>query len=404
MSYKIVFGITGGIAAFKVPEAIRELVSHNAEVIPVLTTNAKQFVTATTLSAISGNRAREELWDLEAEQSMSHIELARWADGLLIAPATANSLSQLASGAANNLLSTLYLATEAPTFIAPAMNQRMWQHSATQRNIATLRSDGVEIIGPNDGLQACGEEGPGRMAEPKEIIHQVLKILGNKKTRKTVNKKNTAQDYLSGKNILITAGPTREPIDPVRYITNSSSGRQGYALAEAAIEAGSKVSELINVTTAREMKKAVTERVKDYDMVIAVAAVADYRPAESKDLKIKKLPNSENHLSLNLVENDDIVASVSSLPNRPFMVGFAAETHNAVQFAREKRLRKNLDVIVCNDVSDSSIGFESNENAVTVIYENGEKVLEKASKQEIARELIHLFGKLYSEQKISRVG
>ena len=189
-------------------------------------------------------------------------------------------------------------------------------------------------------------------------------------------------------------------------------------MAEAAIEAGSKVtlisgpvsipkppvSELINVTTAREMKKAVTERVKNYDMVIAVAAVADYRPAESKDLKIKKLPNSENHLSLNLVENDDIVASVSSLPNRPFMVGFAAETHNAVQFAREKRLRKNLDVIVCNDVSDSSIGFESNENAVTVIYENGEKVLEKASKQEIARELIHLFGKLYSEQKISRVG
>ena len=201
MSYKIVFGITGGIAAFKVPEAIRELVSHNAEVIPVLTTNAKQFVTATTLSAISGNRAREELWDLEAEQSMSHIELARWADGLIIAPATANSLSQLASGAANNLLSTLYLATEAPTFIAPAMNQRMWQHSATQRNIATLRSDGVEIIGPNDGLQACGEEGPGRMAEPKEIIHQVLKILDNKKTRKTVNQKNTAQDYLSGKNI-----------------------------------------------------------------------------------------------------------------------------------------------------------------------------------------------------------
>jgi phosphopantothenoylcysteine decarboxylase/phosphopantothenate--cysteine ligase len=316
------------------------------------------------------------------------------------------------------LLSTLYLATEAPTFIAPAMNQRMWQHSATQRNIETLRSDGVEFIGPNDGLQACGEEGPGRMAEPKEIIHQVLKILGNKKTRKTVNQKNTAQDYLSGKNILITAGPTREPIDPVRYITNSSSGRQGYALAEAAIEAGSKVtlisgpvsipkppvSELINVTTAREMKKAVTERVKNYDMVIAVAAVADYRPAESKDLKIKKLPNSENHLSLNLVENDDIVASVSSLPNRPFMVGFAAETHNAVQFAREKRLRKNLDVIVCNDVSDSSIGFESNENAVTVIYENGEKVLEKASKQEIARELIHLFGKLYSKQKISRVG
>ena len=418
MSYKIVFGITGGIAAFKVPEAIRELVSHNAEVIPVLTTNAKQFVTATTLSAISGNRAREELWDLEAEQAMSHIELARWADGLIIAPATANSLSQLASGAANNLLSTLYLATEAPTFIAPAMNQRMWQHSATQRNIATLRSDGVEIIGPNDGLQACGEEGPGRMAEPKEIIHQVLQILGNKKNRKTVHQKNTAQDYLTGKNILITAGPTREPIDPVRYITNSSSGRQGYALAEAAIEAGSKVtlisgpvsipkppvSELINVTTAREMKKAVTERVKKYDMVIAVAAVADYRPAESKDLKIKKLPNSENHLSLNLVENDDIVASVSSLPNRPFMVGFAAETHNAVQFAREKRLRKNLDVIVCNDVSDSSIGFESNENAVTVIYENGEKVLEKASKQEIARELIHLFGKLYSEQKISRVG
>ena len=418
MSYNIVFGITGGIAAFKVPEAIRELVSRNARVIPVLTNNAKEFVTATTLSAISGNRAREDLWDLEAEQSMSHIELARWADGLLIAPATANSLSQLASGAANDLLSTLYLATEAPTFVAPAMNQRMWQHSATQRNIAILRSDGVQIIGPNNGLQACGEEGPGRMTEPKEIVNQVLTILSKKKTTKTAKQEITGQDYLSGKNILITAGPTREPIDPVRYITNSSSGQQGYALAQAAIDAGSKVtlisgpvsipkppqSELINVTTAREMKKAVIERAKNYDMVIAVAAVADYRPAERKDLKIKKLPNSSNHLSLNLVENDDIVASVSSLPNRPFMVGFAAETHNAIQFAREKRIHKNLDVIVCNDVSDSSIGFESSENAVTVIYENGEKVLQKASKQEIARKLIHLLGKLYSERKISRVG
>lgn len=416
MSYKIVFGITGGIAAFKVPEAIRLLVAENVQVIPVVTKNAKRFLTTTTLSAISGNRVREDLWDAEAEQSMGHIELARWADGLIIAPATANSISQLASGGASDLLSTLYLATDAPTFLAPAMNQRMWEHPATQRNIAILRRDGVQTIGPNDGIQACGENGPGRMAEPEEIVHYVLAGVREKRSLKSAHGPSISKKFLPGKNILITAGPTREPIDPVRYITNSSSGKQGYALAKAALEAGANVTlisgpvsipkppgvELIDVTTACEMNDAVISRAQKYDMVIAVAAVADYRPAETKDLKIKKQRDAGGHLSIDLTENEDIIASVSNLTDRPFTVGFAAETHNALNFAREKRIRKNLDVIVCNDVSDKSIGFESHENAVTVIHESGEKILKKANKHEIARQLIRLFGKLYSEKKLSQ--
>lgn len=400
----ILLGIGGGIAAYKSPLIVRELVNRGHEVIPVLTAAAHEFVTSTTLAAVSGQRVRSSLWDEEAERAMSHIELARWADVLLIAPSTADLMASMAHGHAPDLLTTVYLATEAPTVIAPAMNQQMWLHKATQQNLKRLKDNGVMVLGPDSGSQACGEEGPGRMLEPSDIVDTIATILEGAEL-------DIHQGTLSGINVLITAGPTREAIDPVRYITNASSGRQGFAIARAAEEAGANVTLIsgpvnletpagvtrIDVVTASEMKKVVMAQVDKCDICIAVAAVADYRPKNRHDLKIKKRHVGSDELTLELIENDDIVHSVAVSPNRPYLVGFAAETHNVEQYAREKRARKDMDVIILNDVSNTEIGFDSLDNAVTLISKDNKMSLPRADKQTIARQVVATISNLYAE-------
>jgi len=398
---RIVLGIGGGIAAYKTPALVRQLVAAGMDVTPVMTESAHHFVTATVLTTLSGNRVRTDLWDLEAESSMGHIELARWADTLLIAPATANLLARLAHGLADDLLTTLYLATTAPTIVAPAMNAEMWNHTATKRNIGVLKTDGVRVIGPEYGEQACGEIGPGRMLEPEDIVSR---LLGNTDPIKT---------SMEGLKVLVTAGPTRESIDPVRYITNASSGKQGYAIAEAARDAGAVVSlvsgpvalpsprgvQQISVTTAAEMKSAVLGLVNDIDIMFGVAAVADYRPIHSEPHKIKKTQQNGSSMSIDLVENDDILASVAALPDPPYLVGFAAETQTPIKNAVRKRERKCLDAIVVNDVSDRSIGFDSNENEVTLLHAHGETTFDKSTKAQIAGKLVSAISSLYAKKR-----
>jgi len=382
----ILLGITGGIAAYKTPALVRQLTSHGAEVQVVMTLGAAHFVTATTLQAVSGRPVRNDLWDSAAEAAMGHIELARWADCILIAPATAHTLARLAHGMADDLLTAMTLAATCPVVVAPAMNHMMWKHPATRRNVARLLGDGVQIVGPGDGPQACGEFGPGRMLEPETLCDEIARLFGPKP--------------LSGKRVLITAGPTREPIDPVRYISNHSSGKQGFAVAEAARDAGADVTLIsgpvslptpagttrIDVTTAQQMHDAVTRHLDACDIFIGVAAVADYRPNESAAQKIKK--KSEAGLSLDLVQNPDIIAAVARSNARPIVVGFAAETQDAIANARTKLVRKALDMIVVNDVSDQRIGFNSDDNAVTVITVDGEERIDISSKTEIARAII----------------
>ena len=395
----IVLGITGGIAAYKAPELVRLLTTKGYRVIPVLTEAASQFVTATTLAAVSGERVRQDLWDSEAEAAMGHIELARAADLLLIAPATAASIGKFANGLADDLLSTVYLATSAPVLLAPAMNQQMYLHRSTQRNLKRLVADRVELIGPEEGDQACGEVGPGRMTEPVNIVAAVEERLS--RSRVVVP--------LHGFEVVVTAGPTREAIDPVRFLSNSSSGRQGFALAAAAAGMGARVTlisgpvslptpdgvERIDVVTAKEMHDVVLSLVDDCDLLLAVAAVADYRPEVVLDQKIKKSEQSKPHLSLNLVETEDVVAAVSKHENRPFLVGFAAETDDVLNKARQKRIRKGLDVIVLNDVSKSDIGFDSANNRVTIIHERDEKEIPFGSKEEIAEAILREVGGLH---------
>jgi phosphopantothenoylcysteine decarboxylase/phosphopantothenate--cysteine ligase len=411
---------------------VRALRQAGAEVQVVLTTSASQFVTATSLQAVSGNPVRSDLWDPTAEASMGHIELARWADAVLIAPATANTMALLATGQAPDLLTTLYLATNAPVFIAPAMNQAMWLHPAVQRNHHQLRQDGVKFFGPGAGEQACGDIGPGRMLEPDELT-QALQAALQAASNLASDPERTNTEFettpsLAGKRVMITAGPTQEAIDPVRYISNHSSGKQGYALAAAANAAGAAVTlvsgpvaldcpagvERIDVTTALEMHHAVQQQVAQADIFIGVAAVADYRPADVAAQKIKKIdgkPNSEHkgeqkksstdgnsELQLNLVENPDIIAAVAKSPTRPFVVGFAAETHNTLAFARDKRVRKQLDMILVNDVSDQSIGFGSDSNAVTVIWADGELALPSQPKDVLATELIAQIAERYAAE------
>lgn len=409
---KIVLGIGGGIAAYKAPELVRQLTARGKEVIPVLTQAAKQFVTPTSLAAVSGQRVRDDLWDADAELAMGHIELARWADTILIAPATADLIARMAAGIANDLLTTLYLATDAKVVIAPAMNRLMWAHPATARNVKTLRDDDVEILGPDVGDQACGEVGPGRMVEPAEIAAHIDGHRSAEVRSITPGTADASRD-LDGLRVVVTAGPTREPIDPVRYITNASSGRQGYAIATAAQRAGAAVTLIsgpvalacpidvtrVDVTTAAQMKEATMALAPSSDVLVAVAAVADYRPAHAAEQKIKKSEQDSTNLAIPMVETDDIVKCVAAMENRPFLVGFAAETHNAAEFARAKRKRKGLDVIVVNDVSDHSIGFDSSDNAVTIIHDEGEETLEKAPKAEIARKLVTAIAKLYAEKR-----
>ena len=397
---RILLGVSGGIAAYKAPSLVRDLRFRGAEVAVVLTKNARRFVTETALQAVSGSKPRSTLWDADAEAGMGHIELARWADAVLIAPATSNVLARLAAGLADDVLTTTCLATTAPIFVAPAMNTKMWEHPATRRNVECLQNDGVTVLDPDAGEQACGEVGVGRMLAPEEIADAVLAAV------------RTPQALL-GTKVLLTAGPTREFLDPVRFISNRSSGRQGFALAAAARDAGAQVTLVagpvqlptpagvrrIDVVSAQEMKAAVAAEVGQADIFVSVAAVADYRPSEFYAQKLKKTERNGNEMSIVLHENDDIVGSIASAQPRPFVVGFAAETRNALAYGRDKRRRKQMDAIVVNDVSDEAIGFDSADNAVTLIHDGGETAIEKMPKTALARRLVAELAILYAARK-----
>lgn len=385
----ILLGVTGGIAAYKAAEIVRHLKKSGSSVRVVMTKSAEEFITPLTLQALSGNRVSRELLDAEAEAAMGHIELAKWADGILIAPATANTLARLSSGRGDDLLSTITLAFEGPISLAPAMNQAMWRDSRTQENLKKLIDKGYILCGPGSGEQACGDVGLGRMLEPLEIME--------------IFSDSFKEGMLSGKTVLITAGPTKEPIDPVRFITNRSSGKMGYSLAEAAIDAGAIVTLItgpvdieppmkcntIPVETAKEMHEAVMHHVNKKDIYIGTAAVSDYRPARKNETKLKK-DDKGSPLILELVENQDILKSVSELDERPFVVGFAAETNDLIKNAKTKFKNKGLDLVVANDVSDKSIGFDSDDNAVTLITKSRNLAIEKESKRKIAKRIIKL--------------
>lgn len=405
-------GISGGIAAYKTPQLVRLLRQAGAEVVVVMTENAARFVTATTLQAVSGRPVRDTLWDPAAEAQMGHIELARWAELVLVAPATADRLARLAGGFADDLLGAVCLATRAPIAVAPAMNQVMWEAPATRRNLAILEADGVAVIGPDSGDQACGEVGPGRMTEPEALLDALLGLITDDPQRAAARGNTPGSGPLSGRHVVITAGPTREAIDPVRYITNHSSGKQGYAMAAAALAAGARVTlisgpvaepvpagaTLVAVESARDMLTASLAAAADCDLFIAVAAVADYRPATVAERKIKKGDAPEQVLRLDLVENPDIVARVAALPRRPVVVGFAAETHDALSHARAKLKQKGLDAIIVNDVSRTDIGFGSDSNDVTLIWADGELTLGKQSKAWLAAEIIDRLTALFVRQ------
>ncbi len=397
----ILLGITGGIAAYKTPMLVRQLVEAGASIQVVMSENAHRFVTSTTLQAVSGNPVRDDLWDPAAEAAMGHIELARWADQILIAPATANAIARLAAGDASNLLYTLCLASTAPISLAPAMNQQMFQHPAVQRNLATLTADGCHVIGPDSGDQACGDQGPGRMTEPEDLV---LALAQPKQPWAG------SRGPLSGRTVIVTTGPTREAIDPVRYISNHSSGLQGMAIADAAKQAGADVilvagpgvaesspdMQRIDITSAQEMHAKVHEHLAAADIFIGVAAVADYRPASPEEKKIKRHLKADEDVKLSLIENPDIIASVVRAKQAKVVVGFAAETHDTLQNARDKRVRKGLDAIVVNDVSDQSIGFNSRDNEVTLIHEGGDIHFGKQSKTAIAQQLMEQVVELFA--------
>ena len=393
---QILLGITGGIAAYKSAELVRRLKDHGADVRVVMTAAAMEFITPLTLQALSGNPVHTALLDPEAEAGMGHIELARWADLILVAPASADFMARLASGRGDDLLTTLCLATPAPIALAPAMNQGMWRDPATQANADTLRQRGVALFGPAAGEQACGDIGPGRMLEAEQLAELAAGLFNSR--------------ALDGISLSITAGPTREAIDPVRYISNHSSGKMGYALAEAAADAGARVTLIsgptqlpcpprvtrVDVISADDMYQASIANMGSCDIFIACAAVADYRPAHIEEQKIKK-QNTSMHIEL--VRNPDIVSAVASHAQRPFTVGFAAETQDVIHYAKGKLEKKNLDMIIANDVSDTRIGFNSDENSVTIIDPSGQQKLEQMGKRQLAKQLIDLIAARYAEQK-----
>lgn len=398
----IIVGLTGGIAAYKTPEFIRRLLDENAEVQAVMSQSAQSFITPLTLQAVSGRTVRTELMDLNAEAAMGHIELARWADLIVVAPATANFMARLAAGLADDLLATLCLAAHGPVALAPAMNQAMWSAPATRRNLQRLADDERLIWGPGVGSQACGDEGPGRMLEPEELVEHSVAAL----TPKT----------LSGLKVVVTAGPTREALDPVRYISNHSSGKQGFAVAAAAAAAGAEV-ELVtgpvglatpvsvtrtDVTSASEMHACVMDKTSNTDIFIGVAAVSDYRPKHVQTQKIKKDQLIGEQLDVELVQNADIAACVASGHPGVYTVGFAAETQALTRHAREKRLRKGLDMIIANDVSDRTIGFDSDQNAVTIIWEEGESSIAPTPKTQLAAILIEHIAEHYGKSAKAR--
>ncbi|HHF2918017.1 TPA: bifunctional phosphopantothenoylcysteine decarboxylase/phosphopantothenate--cysteine ligase CoaBC [Vibrio diabolicus] len=385
---KILLGISGGIAAYKCAELTRRLIERGAQVQVVMTKAAKEFITPLTMQAVSGRPVSDSLLDPAAEASMGHIELAKWADLVLLAPATADLIARMSAGMGNDLLTTLVLATDSPVAVSPAMNQQMYRNIATQENIATLARRGMHIWGPAAGEQACGDVGPGRMLEPMQLVHLCEQFFQPK--------------LLEGKSILITAGPTREAIDPVRYITNHSSGKMGYALASAAAQMGAKVTlvsgpvslntpvgvERINVSSAQEMHEAVMAHANKHDAFISCAAVADYRPQTIASQKLKKTEDNDE-MVINMVKNPDIVASVAAMTEkRPFTVGFAAETNDVETYARGKLTKKNLDMICANDVSVAGQGFNSNDNAITLYWPEGELALALESKEALSFKIL----------------
>ncbi len=385
---RIVLGVGGGIAAYKSAELVRRLRDQGAEVRVVMTQGGREFITPLTLQALSGHPVHMDLLDPAAEAAMGHIELARWADLILIAPATADLMARLAQGIANDLLTTLVLATDAPVALAPAMNQAMWRDEATQANSQLLIERGLHMFGPASGSQACGDVGLGRMLEPDDLAQLAADCF--------------KRASLTGRHVLITAGPTQENIDPVRYITNHSSGKMGFALAEAAVEAGAKVTLVtgpvhlptpdrvnrIDVVSARDML-AACEAAMPCDLLIAAAAVADYRPEVVAQHKLKKDPSTGDGMLLQMVRNPDILATLAQRDDRPFSVGFAAETEKLLDYAARKLKDKNLDLIVANDVANPSIGFNSEENAITIIDRDlQQSSLAQTSKGKIARQLI----------------
>ena len=381
---RVLLGVSGGIAAYKAAELVRRLGDAGAEVRVVLTANAARFVTALTFQALSGNPVRTTLWDESAEAAMGHIELARWADELVIAPASADCLARLAHGHADNLLTTLCLASSAPLSVAPAMNQQMWAHAATQANLDVLRARGVRVFGPGSGSQACGDIGAGRLLEPDAIVADLIAARGPR--------------VLAGRTVLVSAGPTYEDIDPVRFIGNRSSGRMGFAIAQAAAQQGAAVTLIagpvalatpagvtrIDVRSAAQMRDAVLAQVPRHGIFIAAAAVGDFRAQHVAPQKLKK---RDGALELSLVQNPDIVAEVAALPQRPFVVGFAAETENVETYARSKLESKRLDLIAANQVG-AGVGFESDDNALLLLWPGGREELPRTDKRSLARQLI----------------
>jgi phosphopantothenoylcysteine decarboxylase / phosphopantothenate---cysteine ligase len=396
---KIILGVTGGIAAYKAALLVRVLRTAGAEVRVVMTPSAQAFVTPLTFQALSGSPVYTELLDAQAEAAMDHISLARWADLVLVAPASAHFLARLACGMADNLLTTLCLATRAPIAVAPAMNQQMWLNPATQDNIQKIQHRGCHCWGPAEGEQACGETGPGRMLEPEQLVERVVQLF--------------SEGPLSRIRVLLTSGSTREPIDPVRYVGNRSSGKMGFALAEALNDLGAEVTLVSGpasipapqgipchwVETAHEMRNAVMERVGDADIFVGVAAVADYRPRQTADEKIKK---NKDIVMLELVRNPDILAEVAARDDAPFCVGFAAETEQVEVYAEAKRQTKGLDLIAANQVGAGEGGFESDSNALVLLWEGGREVLPMMPKRELAQRLAGVIARRYRpvEQRI----
>jgi len=400
---RILLGISGGIAAYKTPELVRRLKDYGADVRCVLTQGGQAFITPLTLQAVSGNPVHHDLLDPAAEAAMGHIELAKWAELVFIAPASANTLAQLAHGHASDLLSTLCLATAAPVAVAPAMNQQMWAHAAVQANCDLLRQLGVNVITPASGAQACGDVGAGRMPEPLELRDVICSLL------------LPHNQELTGKHIVITAGPTREAIDPVRYLSNHSSGKMGFALAAAAQAMGAQVTLIagpvnlatptgvmrVDVVSAEQMHTAAMQAVENADVFIGCAAVADYRPEQVADSKIKK---SNDGMQITLVRNPDILADVAALADAPFTIGFAAETNDVAHYAQDKLARKKLNMIAANDVSDTSIGFNSEDNAMLLFWRDTNNIVQqqalaRASKLAIAQQILQQAAKLLSNNQ-----
>ncbi|MGA1562810.1 MAG: bifunctional phosphopantothenoylcysteine decarboxylase/phosphopantothenate--cysteine ligase CoaBC, partial [Gammaproteobacteria bacterium] len=394
---RILLGVSGGIAAYKAAELLRLLLQAGHDVRVVMTRAAMEFVRPLTFQALSGKPVHSDLLDPNAEAAMGHIELARWAERILITPASADVIARLAHGQADDLLAAVCLASEAPIAIAPAMNRAMWAHAATTANLRTLQSRGVHVWGPDEGVQACGEVGPGRMLEPMELAARMHAWL--------------APGALQGVRVVVTSGPTHEPLDPVRYLGNRSSGRMGHAVAAAAAEAGAAVTlitgpvalpdplgmhEVVRVKTAQDMHAACMARAAETDLFIGVAAVADFRPADVMNHKIKK--GDAQDVSLKLVRNPDILADIAALPDAPFTVGFAAETENLAEYAQAKLREKDVQMIAANHVSVNE-GFETEDNALTLFTAQGQEELPRAAKTELARQLIRRIAMYYNKQQ-----